>query len=99
MKNPNCHKCIHRGSVPGDTHSCCRHPLVKDDALVELACIMSIAMVTSLGGSAKEIFAPLNIEADPHGVKSGWFIWPTNFDPIWLKNCDGYKEKENDSKK
>lgn len=94
MKNPKCGLCIHVGGVPGDAHSCCKHPLVKDNALTELAYIMSVAMVSYLGGSAKEIFPPLNIEADPHGIKSGWFMWPTNFDPIWLNNCDGYEEKE-----
>lgn len=99
MKNPKCDLCTHVENVPGDAHSCCKHPYVKNNALVELACIMSVSMTTFLGGSAKEIFAPLNIEADPHGVKSGWFMWPTNFDPIWLKNCDGYEEKENDSKR
>ena len=36
----------------------------------------------------------LNIKADPHGVKSGWFMWPFNFDPTWLRNCDGFEEEK-----
>jgi len=23
-----------------------------------------------------------------------WFIWPVNFDPVWLENCDGFEPKE-----
>ena len=35
-----------------------------------------------------------NIQGNQHGIKSGWFMWPFNFDPVWLENCDGFKEKE-----
>lgn len=27
---------------------------------------------------------------DAHGMKMGWFYWPVNFDPTWLKSCDGF---------
>lgn len=28
---------------------------------------------------------------DPHGIKSGWFTYPFNFDPIWMtKECSKY---------
>ena len=43
---------------------------------------------------AMKAFEALNIRANEHGVNSGWFIWPYNFDPTWLENCDGFKEKE-----
>lgn len=26
VEKPDCYKCRHRGTVPGDCHSCCRHP-------------------------------------------------------------------------
>ena len=29
-----------------------------------------------------------------HGIKSGWFVWPFNFDPVWLISCNGFKPKE-----
>jgi hypothetical protein len=39
-----------------------------------------------------------NIDAkvigDPWGRKMGWFFWPFNFDPVWLKSCDGFEIKE-----
>ena len=34
--------------------------------------------------------SPLNIKGDSHGIRNGWFMWPMNYDPIWLKNCDGF---------
>lgn len=28
---------------------------------------------------------------DPHGIKNGWFMYPVNFDPIWMaKECSKY---------
>jgi hypothetical protein len=36
----------------------------------------------------------LNIEGDSHGIRNGWFNWPWNFDPVWLRRCDGYSPKE-----
>lgn len=36
---------------------------------------------------------PLGITAKSHGVEMGWFMWPINFDPVWLINCDGLTEK------
>lgn len=33
------------------------------------------------------------IEAHEHGVKSGWVMWPMNFDPNWLISCTGYMDQ------
>lgn len=30
------------------------------------------------------------VKADPYGIRKGWFFHPFNFDPIWLRYCDGY---------
>lgn len=88
MQNPNCHKCIYRGNVAGDTHSCCKHPAVGSDPIM--------AMIAMVKDRSPEI-EKLNIQADPHGVKMGWFMWPANFDPIWLNNCDGYTGKKTEN--
>ena len=29
-----------------------------------------------------------------HGISRGWFQWPLNFDPAWLKYCTGFEQKE-----
>lgn len=77
----NCYKCTYRGTVPGDAHSCCRYPGNKTD-LFDVFC-----------ESNRLNMQKLNIRANLHGIEKGWFMWPTNFDPVWLENCDGFKEK------
>lgn len=83
----NCYDCKYRGEVPGDAHSCCRHPFVKQDnnpfgAIVDL-----------LMGKNDEAAKKLNIAGHAHGIRHGWFLWPANFDPVWLENCDGFEKK------
>lgn len=36
----------------------------------------------------------LNIEGNPTAIRGGWFMWPGNFDPVWLENCDGFEQKK-----
>jgi len=96
MKNnkSNCYRCKHRGDIPGDAHSCCNHPATKTDKnpLAEMMAIFaSVGRANPvIGDSANQ----LNIKANEHGVKKGWFNWPYNFDPVWLENCDGFENKE-----
>jgi hypothetical protein len=33
-----------------------------------------------------------------HGIRSGWFMWPMNFDPVWLESCDGFSKNQKDKK-
>jgi len=88
-----CYQCEYRGSIPGDTHICCNHPLVADNELIKVVALMSQALLM-LGQKADgNIFPPLEIEANEHGIKNGWFIWPINFDPLWLENCEGFTKK------
>lgn len=77
---PNCYKCIHRGPVPGDAHSCCYHPDTgyKDSNLRKMLVAHYV----------------LNIKANQHGIDSGWFNWPINFDPVWLENCEGFTKDD-----
>jgi hypothetical protein len=34
------------------------------------------------------------VTGHPHGIRMGWFYWPVNFDPTWLKSCDGFEPRE-----
>lgn len=87
----NCYECKYRGNVPGDAHSCCNHPEVDcGDGSIFDAVVTLITNPEMIQNAARK----LNIEADPHGVRSGWFMWPMNFDPVWLKNCDGFTKKD-----
>ena len=89
---PNCHKCIYRRNIPGDAHSSCVHPDtgLADSQFPEFE---QLAAILGVGQGAKAIMS-LNIRANPVGVQRGWFMWPSNYDPVWLLNCDGFKSKE-----
>ena len=36
----------------------------------------------------------LRIVGAEHGIKHGWFSWPSNFDPVWLRRCSGFESRE-----
>lgn len=81
MDNPNCYKCKYQGSVVGSSHSYCKYPGTKTD-------MFDFCMPIN-----RELAKKLQIEANPHGVRMGWFTWPVNFDPVWLMNCNGFEAK------
>lgn len=93
MSKPNCYKCKHRGTVPGSAHSSCKHPSLgkarNDPMLSILATLASVNRVESF-----QLQSELNVTAKQHGIDNGWFIWPWNFDPVWLLTCNGFQEKE-----
>jgi len=84
----NCYKCIYRGTIPMDAHSCCKHPEVKIDTN------FFGGMADVLAGKANEAIKKLEIRGTSYGISSGWCVWPANFDPTWLENCNGFKERE-----
>ena len=95
-KKENCFSCKWRGSVPGDTHSCCNHPdikVVNDDPFAWL--MATFASVGRVGPQIdiQAISDKFQIQANYHGIKKGWFNWPWTFDPVWLENCNAYQEK------
>ena len=77
----DCYKCKYRGNVAGDAHSCCRYP--NND----------VGILSFFEKSNLENMEKLNIKANSHGIRNGWFMWPVNFDPVWLENCDGFEQK------
>ena len=81
-KKFNCYKCKYRDGIAGSAHSCCRHPQAQSP-LANLFGIMGVGYPRKL-----------NIKANHHGIKKGWFMWPLNFDPVWLENCDGFESKK-----
>lgn len=84
---PNCHDCRWRGDVPGDAHSCCDHPSLNDGN----GAMRWVALQTFyLTGR----YEPLELTANPTGIRRGWFMWPINFDPRWLESCRGFTAKE-----
>ena len=91
-KGPNCYECKHRGEVPGDSHSCCEHPKLKEKYGDFHSQLQLIAVVAN-GATGVQV-NPLGVTGDPHGIKNGWFMWPMNFDPIWLRSCDGFESEK-----
>lgn len=90
-EKPNCYECKHRGCVPGDAHSCCNHPKIEKAPMGELAALFgSVGRLLNVIQEAKK----LNIVGHPQGIRRGWFNWPYNFDPTWLKSCDGFENKK-----
>jgi len=79
----NCYECKYRGRVAGDAHSCCEYPGNNTG-------MFDFFAKENLVNEDK-----LNIQGHPQGIKMGWFLWPVNFDPTWLVNCDGFTQKDN----
>lgn len=38
------------------------------------------------------------VVGDKHGINNGWFLFPFNYDPIWLVSCDGFSDDPKDDK-
>jgi len=76
------------GEIPGDAHISCEHPEIKKNIKQEMFACLGIA------GEISPAAQKLKIKGNEHGIKSGWFNWPVNFDPVWLENCDGFEERE-----
>jgi hypothetical protein len=102
MARPKCYTCQYRGTIPGDCHSRCRHPLVEAvtenaGALGELASLLASsrrAGVLQASIPFEAVRKAMGVKGNPHGIAEGWFQWPINFDPTWLESCNGRKEKE-----
>lgn len=93
-EKPNCYKCTYRRGVSGSAHSSCHHPKIKritDDPLGQLMAIFaSVGRVTPSKATLIAGQEQLGIEGDLHGIYMDWF-WPHNFDPTWLRRCNGFK--------
>lgn len=98
MKDKKCYSCKHRGGIPGDAHSCCKHPDL--DGATDDPFLGMMAMFANIGRTGPQVDVikatseKFEIKANYHGIKNGWFNWPWNFDPVWLENCNAFDPKE-----
>ena len=83
VKKPNCYECKHRGDLPYSAHSECKHPALEGKGR-----ILAIAAIMTAGQ-----FPPFNLTGSKHGIRSGWFAWPLDFDPVWLESCDAFEPR------
>ena len=90
IKRPDCYKCKYRGEVVGSCHSSCKHPKIEqtEGSLMGLLSVLS-------GGHMPQVKTKLNVKGNKHGIDSGWFMHPFNFDPVWLEECDGFTSLNN----
>ena len=88
MTKPNCYECKHRCNVAGSAHSSCKHPLIKGKELIAVMSIMARGKVISGYGTNY-----LKVSGESHGIISGWFSYPMDFDPVWLIECNGYETR------
>lgn len=88
-----CHECKHMRTIPGNCHVRCAHPSIKSD--VDDNPLLALASLCG-GAGPTELPKELNIKASQTGINGGWFMFPLNFDPTWLMNCDGFEEVSED---
>jgi hypothetical protein len=88
-----CSECIHEATIPGNCHSKCVHPELKDIWDHPLSELISISGKNFGIPFMLDITAGFNIRYNSYGFNNGWFQWPFNFDPVWLENCDKFEEK------
>lgn len=87
MSKPNCYECKHRRDLPGDRHSSCAHPSAPQSDIGALFGILLSARKVPMAQEPSE----MKVTGNPHGIRSGWFNWPYNFDPVWLESCTGFE--------
>lgn len=86
---PICYNCKHRGCVVNSRHSSCGHPeALKVEQSGELLMILFEGYVKH---SRVHQVTNIKVEAEEQGILGGWFMWPWNFDPLWLKSCSGFE--------
>ncbi len=87
---PDCYKCAYRKGLPGDVHSRCAHPVVD---MMDMVSKLETEIPKNEYIRAENNYnaaSVLEIRGSMHGIGSGWFHWPWNYDPVWLRNCKGF---------
>ena len=89
-KKPNCYECKYRHDLPGDAHSRCAHPRIpKFNGMMQIY----MEMTSGVKQEGVPLDQAIKVTGNAHGIRSGWFMWPANFDPTWLVSCDGFEAK------
>lgn len=78
----NCYECKYRRGLAGDCHSSCEHPFATGAGM--------LFMMLFANGHPEGKTKQFHIRGNTRGVRSGWFMWPLNFDPAWLEICSGF---------
>ncbi len=87
----DCYSCRWRVPCKGSAHSECHHPRTKEGWGNPTARLFAI--FASVGRCDATIYNDGIVTLSEHGVKNGWANYPYNFDPTWIKTCEGYEPK------
>ncbi|MCP4897026.1 MAG: hypothetical protein GY906_08630 [bacterium] len=79
---PQCHRCTHKGILPGDAHIQCLHPKAQANMPSDPIAAMAEAFITGAAAARVEL-----------GIVGGGDTWPANFNPGYLEQCNGYTPK------
>lgn len=80
-----CYKCKYQKDLTWSAHSECTY---SESHGVDKINALWMHMRGLVGDS---------VVGSEHGIKNGWFMWPVNFDPVWLEKCDFFHDKEDSS--
>lgn len=82
MESKNkCYNCAYRGSIPGDAHSSCNNPLIKGEDRIKI----SMLSLHDPSYFNKILQMNFNFQVSHHAIMSGYFCFPSNFDPVWIE--------------
>jgi hypothetical protein len=79
-------------------HCNCNHPLVKQlisfsDELFNFLNNLTDIKEYEYGDLRKiRVYAGLQLEVAEQGIQGKYFIFPFNFDPLWVSSCTGFEE-------
>ena len=90
--NNKCYSCKYRRKITGSAHSSCNHPIF-DELGMSFPTSMAAKMTNKITKEVTEV--PIQ-KFDEHGIKNGWVIYPSNFDPVWLEHCLIYSKISNE---
>ena len=87
-----CENCIYRGEVPNSIHSSCNHPVAiniisdSDSLFRMMECITGESRL----GYTGSLRLKLKENYEDYALGMGYFIFPINFDPLWIERCEGF---------
>lgn len=82
---PDCYQCRWMTDLPGDNHKCCMHPDAAPTIKGKRFNHYDYMQARSTAWQA------LAIEGNDGFEVAARFLWPVDFDPVWLKACKGFE--------
>ena len=92
LQKANCYNCKNRSDVPGSAHSECKNKVAQVLGYPATQMLMLTGNLTVVDKNTNE--KVIEVVGNWHGVRSGWFTWPFDFDPCWLEACSLFENHE-----